>query len=57
VKINHEAHEGHEEFVAVRAADRRRFHVLVQQAPHFATHVMKVLADRLRRMNALMAVR
>jgi CRP-like cAMP-binding protein len=37
--------------------DRRRFHFLVQQAPHFATHVMKILADRLRHMNAVMAVR
>jgi CRP-like cAMP-binding protein len=33
-------------------ADRRRFHFLVQQHPHFATHVMKELADRLRHMNA-----
>ena len=32
--------------------DRRRFHFLVQQTPHFATHVMKTLADRLRHMNA-----
>jgi CRP/FNR family cyclic AMP-dependent transcriptional regulator len=32
--------------------DQRRFHFLVQQHPHFATHVMKELADRLRRMNA-----
>jgi CRP/FNR family transcriptional regulator, cyclic AMP receptor protein len=32
--------------------DRRRFHFLVQQHPHFATHVMKELADRLRHMNA-----
>ena len=37
--------------------DRRRFHFLVQQTPHFATHVMKVLADRLRHMNAVTAVR
>jgi CRP/FNR family transcriptional regulator, cyclic AMP receptor protein len=37
--------------------DRRRFHFLVQQTPHFATHVMKILADRLRHMNAVMAVR
>ena len=37
--------------------DRRRFHFLVQQTPHFATHVMKTLADRLRHMNAVMAVR
>jgi CRP-like cAMP-binding protein len=37
--------------------DRRRFHFLVQQTPHFATHVMKSLADRLRRMNAIAAVR
>jgi CRP-like cAMP-binding protein len=35
--------------------DRRRFHFLVQQTPHFATHVMKTLADRLRRMNAVAA--
>ena len=37
--------------------DRRRFHFLVQQTPHFATHVMKTLADRLRRMNAVAARR
>ena len=37
--------------------DRRRFHFLVQQTPHFATHVMKILADRLRHMNAVAAVR
>jgi len=37
--------------------DRRRFYFLVQQTPHFATHVMKTLADRLRHMNAVAAVR
>jgi CRP-like cAMP-binding protein len=37
--------------------DRRRFHFLVQQTPHFATHVMKTLADRLRHMNAAAAGR
>ena len=37
--------------------DRQRFHFLVQQTPHFATHVMKTLADRLRHMNAVTAVR
>jgi len=37
--------------------DRRRFHFLVQQTPHFATHVMKTLADRLRHMNAVAGVR
>ena len=37
--------------------DRHRFHFLVQQTPHFATHVMKILADRLRHMNAVTAVR
>jgi CRP-like cAMP-binding protein len=36
---------------------RRRFHFLVQQTPHFATHVMKTLADRLRHMNAVAAAR
>jgi CRP-like cAMP-binding protein len=34
------------------AVDKRRFHFLIQQHPHFATHVMKELADRLRNMNA-----
>ena len=34
------------------AIDQRRFHFLVQQHPHFTTHVMKELADRLRHMNA-----
>jgi CRP-like cAMP-binding protein len=37
--------------------DRRRFYFLVQQDPHFATHVMKTLADRLRDMNAVTAAR
>jgi len=32
--------------------DKRRFHFLIQQHPHFATHVMKELAERLRRMNS-----
>jgi CRP-like cAMP-binding protein len=36
--------------------DRRRFHFLVQQTPHFATHVMKTLANRLRHMNTVAAV-
>src|SRR5262249_45987444 len=31
--------------------DKRRFLFLVQQHPHFATHVLKVLAKRLRHMN------
>ena len=33
--------------------DQRRFHFLVQQTPYFATHVMKVLTERLRHMNLL----
>jgi CRP-like cAMP-binding protein len=35
------------------AVDRKRFHSLVQSNPAFSTHVMKVLADRLRNMNRL----
>jgi len=35
--------------------DQRRFHFLIQQNPFFATHVMKVLAERLRQMNKLLA--
>lgn len=31
--------------------DQRRFHFLVQQTPFFATHVMHVLAGRLRSMD------
>lgn len=34
--------------------DQRRFLHLVQLNPFFATHVMKVLADRLRQMNQLL---
>ena len=37
--------------------DQRRFHFLIQQNPFFATHVMKVLAERLRQMNRLLAER
>jgi len=33
--------------------DERRFHFLVQQTLYFATHVMKVLTERLRHMNLL----
>ena len=32
--------------------DERRFLFLVHETPFFALHVMRVLADRLRRMNA-----
>ena len=35
------------------AVDRKRFHSLVQTEPAFATHVMRILADRLRNMNRL----
>lgn len=34
--------------------DTLQFYSLVQQAPSFATKVMKVMADRLRRMNQRM---
>jgi CRP/FNR family transcriptional regulator, cyclic AMP receptor protein len=33
--------------------DRERFHLLVQSNPAFSTHVMKILANRLRHMNWL----
>ncbi len=32
----------------------KRFQFLVQQTPHFALHVMKVMGDRLRRTDALL---
>jgi CRP-like cAMP-binding protein len=35
--------------------DQRRFHFLIQQNPFFATHVMKVLAERIRSMNKVLA--
>jgi CRP-like cAMP-binding protein len=34
--------------------DERRFQFLVQETPYFATHVMKELVGRLRRMNLLL---
>jgi len=34
------------------AIDNKRFHFLIQQTPHFATHVMHIMADRLRRMDS-----
>ena len=40
------------EFVAV---DEKRFQFLVQQTPSFATQVMRVMAERLRRVNQLVA--
>jgi CRP-like cAMP-binding protein len=35
--------------------DERRFNRVIQQNPFFALHVMKVLADRIRHMNQLLA--
>ncbi len=35
--------------------DRRRFQFLVQQTPNFAIHVMKVMAEQLRKMDRLLA--
>ena len=37
--------------------DRAGFTFSFSRRPHFATHVMKTLADRLRHMNAVTAVR
>ena len=39
-------------FVAI---NERRFHFLIIQTPRFATHVMKIMADRLRAMNQLVS--
>ena len=33
------------------SVDERRFLFLIQQTPNFALHVMRVLSDRLRRMD------
>ena len=38
------------------AIDERRFLFLVQQHPFFALHVMQVMAERLRHMNAVLGV-
>jgi CRP-like cAMP-binding protein len=35
--------------------DQRRFQTLIQLNPFFATHVMKELVDRIRKMNRLLA--
>jgi CRP-like cAMP-binding protein len=35
--------------------DVQRFHFLIRQNPLFAVHVMKVLSDRLRRMDQRLA--
>ena len=40
------------EFVAV---DEKRFQFLVQQTPFFATQVMRMMAERLRKTNQLIA--
>jgi CRP-like cAMP-binding protein len=34
--------------------DRRRFNFLVQQTPNFALHVMRVIANRLRKTDAIL---
>jgi CRP/FNR family transcriptional regulator, cyclic AMP receptor protein len=35
--------------------DERRFHFLIIQTPKFATHVMRIMAERLRAMNQLIS--
>ena len=40
------------EFVAI---DEKRFQFLVQQTPFFATRVMRVMAERLRALNQMVA--
>ena len=37
------------------AVDERRFLFLIQQTPNFALHVMRVLSERLRRMDERLA--
>lgn len=39
---------------ALLAIERQRFNFLIQQTPNFALHVMKVMADRLRRTDAIL---
>lgn len=34
--------------------DRKRFNFLIQQTPHFALHVMRVMAERLRKTDAFL---
>jgi CRP/FNR family cyclic AMP-dependent transcriptional regulator len=34
--------------------DKKRFNFLIQQTPHFAVHVMRVIATRLRRTDKLL---
>jgi CRP-like cAMP-binding protein len=34
--------------------DRKRFNFLIQQTPNFALHVMRVIAERLRRTDAIL---
>lgn len=36
------------------ATNRKRFVFMVQQTPNFSLHVMKVMAERLRRMDSLL---
>ena len=36
------------------AINRKRFIFMVQQTPNFSLHVMKVMAERLRRMDSLL---
>jgi CRP-like cAMP-binding protein len=34
--------------------ERRRFNFLIQQTPNFALHVMRTIAERLRRVDAIL---
>ena len=43
------------EHTTLAKIDERRFQRVIQQNPFFATHVMKVLVDRIRHMNQLLA--
>jgi CRP/FNR family cyclic AMP-dependent transcriptional regulator len=41
-----------EDEARLHVIDEKRFQFLVQQTPYFAIQVMKIMADRLRRMDA-----
>ena len=42
------------EAASLAKLDERRFQRLIQQNPFFATHVMKILADRIRHLDRLL---
>ena len=56
-QLRRDAGLSHAQYEVLARLDAPRFRRLIQQNPFFATHVMKVLVDRVRRIDRVRATK